>query len=296
MSAATPPRAYAALAVLSLVWGYSWIVAKVALGYSGPFAFAALRTLLATACLFVLLAALRRPLNPPPLAPTLALGLTQTALFLALSTWALAGAAAGKVAILVFTMPFWTLVMARFALGERVIGSQWLAIALAAAGLVLVLEPWSLKASLAGKALAVVSGAVWAASAIIARRFHVSGRVDVLALTAWQMLLGAGPLALLAWLAPERAIDWQPLFVGALLFHAVITTALGWLLWLYILHHLPAGAASLNTLAIPVIAIVAGWLQLGERPSAAEWAGMALVALALAVLSLRAVAREIAPK
>lgn len=296
MRTATPPRALAALVLLSLIWGYSWIVAKVALGYSGPFAFAALRTLLATACLFVLLAALRRPLAPPPLAPTLALGLTQTALFLGLSTWALAGAAAGKVAILVFTMPFWTLVMARYALGERVIGAQWLAIGLAAAGLVLVLEPWSLKASLAGKALAVVSGAVWAASAIIARRFHVSQRADVLALTAWQMLVGVGPLALVAWLAPERPIDWQPLFVGALLFHGVITTALGWLLWLYILHHLPAGTASLNTLAIPVIAIVAGWLQLGERPSAAEWGGMALVALALAMLSLRAAAREIAPK
>lgn len=296
MSAATPPRAYAALALLSLVWGYSWIVAKIALDYSGPFAFAALRTLLATVCLFALLAALRRPLAPPPLAATVALGLTQTALFLALSTWALAGAGAGKVAILVFTMPFWTLVLARFTLGEQVIGSQWLAVGLAAAGLLLILEPWSLRASLGAKTLAVAAGAAWAASAVIARRLQAGHRGDVLGLTAWQMLLGAGPLALLALLVPERPLDWQPLFVGALLFHSVITTALGWLLWLYILHHLPAGAASLNSLAIPVIAIVAGWLQLNERPSAFEWAGMALVAIALAVLSLRALARQSAPK
>jgi drug/metabolite transporter (DMT)-like permease len=296
VSAAAPPRAYGALVLLSLVWGYSWIVAKVALGYSGPFAFAALRTALATACLFALLAALRRPLAPPPLKSTLALGLTQTALFLALSTWALAGAAAGKVAILVFTMPFWTLLMARHALGERVIGSQWIAIAFAFCGLVLILEPWSLKAALGAKALAVAAGAVWAASAVIARRIHADRRTDVLALTAWQMLLGVGPLAALALLAPERALDWQPAFVGALLFHGVITTALGWLLWLYILHHLPAGAASLNTLAIPVIAIVAGWLQLGERPTAFEAAGMGLVALALALLSLRALLRQSAPK
>jgi drug/metabolite transporter (DMT)-like permease len=296
VSAAAPPRAYSALLALSVIWGYSWIVAKVALNYSGPFEFAALRTLLATACLFTLLAVLRRPLSPPPLAPTLALGVTQTALFLALSTWALAGAAAGKVAILVFTMPFWTLLMARYALGERVAGSQWAAIVLAFAGLLLILEPWSLKGALGAKVLAVAAGAVWAASAVVARRIHARHRIDVLALTAWQMLTGAGPLALLALLVPERPLDWQPAFVAALLFHSVITTALGWLLWLYILHHLPAGAASLNTLAIPVIAIAAGWLQLGERPTIFEAAGMVLAALALALLSFRALARQSAPK
>jgi drug/metabolite transporter (DMT)-like permease len=193
-------------------------------------------------------------------------------------------------------MPFWTLLMARHALGERVIGSQWIAIAFAFCGLVLILEPWSLKAALGAKALAVAAGAVWAASAVIARRIHADRRTDVLALTAWQMLLGVGPLAALALLAPERALDWQPAFVAALLFHGVITTALGWLLWLYILHHLPAGAASLNTLAIPVIAIVAGWLQLGERPTTFEAAGMGLVALALALLSLRALLHQSAPK
>ena len=34
------------------------------------------------------------------------------------------------------------------------------------------------------------------------------------------------------------------------------------------------------------IAVLAAWLQLGERPSPAEFAGMALIALALSLLAL----------
>ena len=38
-------RAVLALIVLSLIWGYNWVVMKEALWYAGPFEFAALRTL-----------------------------------------------------------------------------------------------------------------------------------------------------------------------------------------------------------------------------------------------------------
>ena len=50
------------------------------------------------------------------------------------------------------------------------------------------------------------------------------------------------------------------------------------------------GAAGLGALAIPVVGVVAAWLQLGERPSAVEAVGMALVVGALAVLAARGLA------
>ena len=41
----------------------------------------------------------------------------------------------------------------------------------------------------------------------------------------------------------------------------------------------------MGTLAVPVVGVAASWLQLGERPSAMEAAGMALIIAALAVLA-----------
>ena len=53
------------------------------------------------------------------------------------------------------------------------------------------------------------------------------------------------------------------------------------------LRTLSAGPAGLGTLAIPVVGVVAAWLQLGEVPTAVEGVGMALIVGALAILAAR---------
>jgi drug/metabolite transporter (DMT)-like permease len=279
-----------ALILLSLIWGYSWIIMKIALGFSGPFQFAALRTGLGGASLFAVLHATKRPLRPPQaLADTLWLGLLQTTGFLALSMWALMEGGAGKTAILVFTMPFWLMLMAWPALCEKIQGLQWVAVVLALTGLVLILEPWNLHTSLLSKTLAVLAGICWAASAVIAKRLQNRVQVDLINLTAWQMILGAIPLIAISLIVPAKPVIWSGYFIGALIFSGVVTTALGWVLWLYVLNHLPAGSASLNSLAIPVIAILSSWAQLGEQPKPMEWGGMLLIAIALGLISTRAI-------
>jgi drug/metabolite transporter (DMT)-like permease len=68
-------------------------------------------------------------------------------------------------------------------------------------------------------------------------------------------------------------------------FNAVFATGLAWLLWLFILNNLSAGMAGLSALGIPMIGVLAGWIELGERPSTAEFAGMLLIGGALALTS-----------
>src|SRR5690606_24666360 len=100
--------------------------------------------------LFVTLAATRRSLRPPPLRWTLIIGLLQTTLFNGLATAALVAGGAGKVSVLVYTMPFWLLLLARLFLGERLRGLQSAAVALAFAGLILVVRPWDIGGALSG--------------------------------------------------------------------------------------------------------------------------------------------------
>jgi drug/metabolite transporter (DMT)-like permease len=284
-AAAERRSALVVFALLALIWGYNWIVMKVGLRYAGPFTFSAIRSVLAAGCLFAVLIASGRSLRPVAVGETLLLGLLQTAGFIGLVQWALVQAGPGKISVLAFTMPFWTVLLAWLLLGERMRPLQWLAVGLAGAGLLLILQPWNLHATLLSKVLAVAGGLCWAASIIVAKRLRARHQVDLLSLTTWQLTLGLIPLVIAAWLLPEQPVEWTSGFLWALLYAGVIGTAFGWLMWLYVLHRLPAGTASLNALAIPVIAVLSAWIQFGERPSALEGAGMAVIVLGLALMS-----------
>jgi len=252
---------------------------KLMLDYAEPFPYAAMRTFLGGVGLVALLPLLGRPLRPKALGLTVILGVLQTAGFLGLMTWALQGEGAGRTAILTYTMPFWLLLLAWVFLGERLRGFQWLAVGSALAGLVLVVTPWRLEGVLSP--LLAVGGALsWAASAIVAKVLRRRHEVDLLALTAWQLLLGSLPLVVVAGLTWSPPV-WSGTFIAGLAFTVVAGNMVAWILWLYILNALPAGTAGLGMLLTPVIGIVASWIQLGEKPAVLEGLGMALIVCAL---------------
>ncbi|MEO6908291.1 MAG: DMT family transporter [Abditibacteriaceae bacterium] len=116
--------ALVALAFLSFFWGYNWVVAKISLGYIGPFQYLALRMTIGTILIFSIGKILRLPLQLLHPKKTLLLGLLQTMLYGCVMTWALSRGAAGKVAILTFSMPFWMIILAWIFLGEKVRGRQ----------------------------------------------------------------------------------------------------------------------------------------------------------------------------
>ena len=278
--------ALSALGFLALVWGYNWVVVKVALEYAGPFTFAAARSLGGGLCLLavpLIMGRLRWPTRP---GLTLLLGLLQTALFTSFTCWALVHGGAGKSAVLVFTMPFWVILLAPFALGERLRGAQWLPVLPALAGLLLIFSPWHRAPDSVSGLLAIAAGISWALAVLVAKKLPSRDHWELLSLTGWQMLMGAVPLLLLAWWMPGRATDWSPVYVATLAYNVLFANALAWLLWLFIVGRLPATLSGLTSLVIPVVGVLAGWLQLGERPTAEEATGMLLVLGAIALLSL----------
>jgi drug/metabolite transporter (DMT)-like permease len=272
-----------ALAVMILIWGYSWVLTKIGLRHAHPFDFAALRVGLGAAFLFAIVKLQRRPLGLGNYRMAMLLGTLQVTLFFALSHFALLHADTGKTSVLVFTMPFWMIVFAHFLLDERMRGAQWLAVALAFAGLTLIVAPWELS-NLVGSVLAIVAGAVWAISAVLSKKWPTPG-ADPLLFTAWQLFFGFVWLTLLSFAYPHAPVRWNAEFIVAIVFSAVFATAIGWWLWTYVLSHTPAGIAGLNSLGIPVVAVLASAIQLGERPPTREIAGMLMIGAALALIA-----------
>jgi drug/metabolite transporter (DMT)-like permease len=293
MNAAVPPPAgrsanagpLIALVFLALLWGYNWVVMKVAMQYIGPMDFAAMRGVFGVVLLFGLLAARGVSLRPRHGLKTVFLGLFQTAGFVGLISWALNIGAAGKSAVLGYTMPFWVIVFGWPFLPDRLRGWQWPAAGLILAGLVLVLEFWDAGGNLTSSLLALAAGISWAVSVVIFKKMPLQGSDDLLSVTAWQMVYGVIPLVFVAWWVPERPIEWSGYFIGALIYNGVGGMAVATLLWLYILQRLPATISGLNALTVPIVGVIAAWIQLGERPTLAEGLGMGLILGGLALLT-----------
>jgi drug/metabolite transporter (DMT)-like permease len=274
-------NALLALALLTGVWGYNWIVMKQVLQHAGPFHFVAWRAALACVVLFSILLLRRESLRPPPLWPTALIGISQIGVFAILIQSALVSGGAGKTALLTYTMPFWVVILARFVLAERMSRRQWACIGVAACGLVMVIEPWHGLTGFPSVLMAIGAGLCWAISVVASKRVLAGANVSPLSLTAWQMVFGAAALIVVATMVDERAIEWNLPFISALAYNAVLASGIAWLLWTYVVQRLPATIAGMTSLAVPLCGVLLAWLLLGEQPSGIESLGILLIAGAL---------------
>ncbi len=280
--------AYVALAILTVLWGTNWVAMKEALSSAHPILFNIERTWTAIAVLFAALVLRRGPLLPESWAAVAVTGFFQTTVNMGSTTMAVADGGAGRAAVLVFTMPFWTVLLAWPVLGERVRGVQWIALALALAGLTMVVEPWHWEGELESKAWAVLSGLGWACGTIAMKHFQRTRAFDMLNFIAWQMQIGVLPLSLLPLALPLPDTMWSASYFGLLLWTGALASGAGFVLWIGVLRFLSASTASLNMLAIPVIALLSSMAVFGERLSTSEWIGIGCIGAGLFVISFRA--------
>jgi drug/metabolite transporter (DMT)-like permease len=169
-------------------------------------------------------------------------------------------------------------------LGEKVRGAQWFAVGFAAAGLVAILSPWSETLDLKASLYSLAAAFCWGAGNIVAKCMALDDD-ELINISAWQMTIGGVGLTALAVLVDVEPVRWTASFSLALGYNIVLATAIAWLLWLYALNRLSAGAAGLASLGAPVFSLATAWIQLGEVPTRSEAIGMGLILAALAWLS-----------
>lgn len=285
----TPPSvprgALLALLATILIWAYSWIVMKQVLQHAGPFNFSALRYSLGALVLFSALVVSRQSLRPPPLLPTVAIGLCQTTAFQGLGQLALETGGAGRVALLAYTMPFWSVLLAWMILDERLTRRRWLGLGLAAIGLICIIEPWHGLGSTESTVLAVCAGLAWAMGTVLSKRVFVRHKPTPLNLTAWQMLFGALALIAVALCVPQRPFEWTRDLIVGLAYSVIMASSIAWGLWLIVLQRLPTAIASVASLGVPIVSVLLAWAILHEQPSRMEILGIVFILLGLIAVS-----------
>ncbi len=273
-----------ALAVVA-IWGSNFVVIKVALAHLPPLSFATLRfALVALPGVFFL---------PRPAVPWR--NLVLYGLFIGTGQFGLLYLAMrseispGLASLVIQTQVFFTLLLAMKLAKERVLGYQWLALALAALGLGVIVAHTDGTTTPLGLAMILAAAFSWACGNIVGKQ---AGRVNMLAYVMWSSLFATPPLLLLSLAVegPERIwVGLQSADVAtwaAVLWQSVGNAMFGYGVWGWLLSRYPAATVVPMALLVPVFGMSsAAWL-LGE--SLPVWklvaAGLVLSGLALNLL------------
>ncbi|MEY3552093.1 MAG: hypothetical protein RL735_441 [Pseudomonadota bacterium] len=264
MSSAALPLPHALLGVaIAAVWGSNFVIIREGLEHLPPLLFAGLRFLL------VFLAALlflRRPnLAWSELAAYgLFIGVGQFGLlFLAVDGLISPGLAS----LVAQTQVFFTIGLAIYFNGEKVAPIQWLALMLAASGLIVIGLNNDSETTLAGLFLMLGAALCWALGNMVARR---AGRIDMVAYVGWSSLFAAPPLLLLSLVfegpnAISRGLMEADLGTwGAVIWQAVGNSLFGYAAWAWLLARHPAALVTPLALLVPVFGLATSFLWLGE--------------------------------
>jgi drug/metabolite transporter (DMT)-like permease len=266
------PRTAAAKAlplvlVLTLVWGTNWALFPLAVREVSVWTFRAVSLTGAGALLLLFARARGIHITIPRRhwGALLAASLVYLVVWNLASTYAAVLIPSGQAAILGFTMPLWTVLVAWLAFGDRPTRRMLLAIALAAAGVVLLVIPAraAYADAPAGFLLGLHAGLGWAIGTIVLKRAAVPAHP--LVLTGWQLLVAAVPLAIGAlWLGKGGLAlpSWQTVLVIGYI--TVMPMAIGNATWFAIVGLLPASVAGLSSVMVPIVAMVTGAIVHGE--------------------------------
>jgi drug/metabolite transporter (DMT)-like permease len=200
---------------------------------------------------------------------------------------------AGRGAIIAYTMPLWTVIFGRVLLGERIGRARLVALLLGLAGMAVLMAPdaRALWAAPAGTLLMLAAAVGWAIGTVVTKASRWP--IPTAALTGWQVVLGGIPIALGAGLraatgaGPAPAAQIATVSAGAILGTAYATHVgvifCHWA-WFRIVGILPAAAAAIGTLGIPIVGLFTSALVLGEPVGPAEVWALVLVGGGLAIL------------
>ncbi|MBR2732926.1 MAG: EamA family transporter [Selenomonadaceae bacterium] len=181
---------------------------------------------------------------------------------------------AGMAAVLNYTAPLWTAILAHFALNERLTRVKLFGVLLAIVGLYVLMGLQGVEDLTS--AFIIISGAVCMACSNIVVKLRLT-KCDMVQLTTWQMVFGAAALIIYVTLFPQGDVNWCLPAVLCVLYYGALASALAFFLWNYVLSHIEASTASIATLVAPVVGVLGGVAILGEPFTAYIVLGIVLI-------------------
>ena len=270
------PLGLVVLAIASVGWGLNFPIMKHLLTEWPPLSSRGLCGIAGAAALALIALARQQTLRVPRpmwlrllLVSTLSIGG-----WVAFMGLALLWLSASEAAVLGISIPVWVAFLARPILGERLSLLRALSLMVALAGIAVLIGGNGVAASVEKLPgiLCGLTGAVCVAFGTVLTK-HFPLAMPPLSLAAWQIGLGCLPVAIVGLmieqpqLAALSGIGW-----ASMVYITLIQFCLCYVCWFAALERLPAATASIGTLLVPVVGVLAaaamlheplGWRQIG---------------------------------
>jgi drug/metabolite transporter (DMT)-like permease len=276
-------RAHVALLAMVLIWGINFPVAKAALDELTPLAFNALRYPLAAATIMLALAirhGVRWP-EPADRGAVIRLGLLGNLVYQQFFIFGLDRTRAGNASILLAATPVLTALLSAASGHERVEGRTWIGVLATFAGIALVVTLGTGHgdgtATLLGDVLMLGASVAWAVYTVGSR--NLVAKYGAVPFTAWTLLIGAVALGLLglpALLRTDLAAVSLRGWTGVV-YAGALSIGVAYLIWYYSVGRIGNTRTAAYSNLVPVVALAAAWVQLGEVPTAGQLAGAAII-------------------
>lgn len=284
-------RAFLYVAIAMLTWSSAYAAIAYGLGGFTPGEVAFARLLLGAICFVVWLRIRQLPLPPLRAWPALlALGVAGLAVYHLCLNYAETRIASGTAAVIIALAPAATAAASALWLRERLSARAIGGLAIALAGVVLVVLTSGGNVSFQPKAALVLVSVL--ASAIyftLQKPFSVQyGAEAVTTVTFFGGVLGTLPFAMGL---PHALLSAPNARIAALVWLGLAPTFLGYLTWNMALQRASVGKVSSFIYSSTPLALLISWVWLGERPAAVTLIGAAVVVGGVVLTNTRAASK-----
>lgn len=283
----------AVLLALAMIWGAGMAIIKIGSRELAPLFMAGLRSLVASACLGIWMKAKGQTLFPSKIVVLhgVVIGLLFGAEF-GLIYVGLEYTLTSRVAILLYTAPFFVALQAHFLLpGDRLNFWKAAGLLLAFGGVVILfVDDWGdfyLKA-LPGDLMALAAAVFWGSTTVYIKKFLVD-RASSLQTLFYQVLFSA-PLLFALSVALENPLVSGLSWVGGLsvFYQCIIVAFLSYLAWFELISRYPVSLLHAFTFFTPVFGVLlSGIIIMGELISPSLIAALIMVCLGMILVNHR---------
>lgn len=285
MQANIRPLDILAFLLIGILWGLNWPAVKFLLTEIPPLTIRALSFTSAALILAVIVHFMKLPLRlrKSEAIPVSVVGIFLIFGFNVLTSFGQVLLETSKAAIIAYTMPSLTALLAAIYLGEIVGMRLVLALTIAMAGLAILASEnlQSLIEEPIGPAIMILAALSWAIGTVALK--SRTWRLPPLSLTVWFFAfssLAVWPLVLLV--EPPWEQNWPSMpALATLVFHILGPAILCYVLWTVMVARLPATIVAISALTAPVVGVLSSVLFLGDIMTWQK--GLALTAIILSI-------------
>jgi len=281
-------RIWIGLAVVSFVWGSTWLAIKIGLQSVPPFLGAGIRFAIAATVLFAIVKVRNIPVPFTPDTRKLyaSLAFLSYTIPFALVYWGQQFIPSGLGSILFAAYPFWVAIFSHVLLEHEKMNAFKIAgIAFGFVGLIIIFHGdihWSDQRAFLGMSAILLTTAMQALSIVLIKKYGQP--VSPFAMNLVGMTIGGTGLLLLGFVAESvSSIVWDRAAIGSILYLALAGSVLAFVTYHWLVKRVEAVYLSLTSFINPIVAVILGAMVLGEKLTPTVFVGSALVLVGILV-------------